>query len=334
MKPMILVAIVVFLSGIRCAPLLLGQTHDALVLPGADEQAVPVKQNSSEHNSHDLNSDEDGAAEMIIAAGDLLDISLFGTDFACGGEKDVCEARVSASGTIILPLIGEVKVGGLVVAQAKQVIAARLSEGRFFNDPQVTILQKEYASQGISVLGEVQKPGTYPLLGSHTLLQAISAAGGTTVKAGNDVIIIHSDHPNQPEHGDLSSLTSGTTRLMPGDTVVVSKAGIVYVVGDVHQPSGIVMGGSGLTILKAIAMAQGTNSTASLKDAKLIRNTPQGRQEIPISISKILSNKAPDLELQPEDVLFIPNSLAKSATRRSLEAILQAATGVAIYGRY
>ena len=81
-------------------------------------------------------------------------------------------------------------------------------------------------------------------------------------------------------------------------------------------------------------MAQGTNSTAALNDAKLIRNTPQGKQEIPISVKKIMFDKSPDVELQPEDVLFIPNSLAKSATRRSMEAILQAATGIAIYGRY
>ncbi len=334
MKPKILVSIVIFLLSIKCAPLFLCQTHAAAVPSGAHEQAVPANQNSSETNSHDTGSEQEDAAEVIIAGGDLLDMSLFGTDFGCGGQKDVCEARVSASGTIVLPLIGQVKVGGLTVAKAERVIAERLSEGKFFNNPQVTILQKEYASQGISVLGEVQKPGTYPLLGPHTLLQAISAAGGTTVKAGNDVLIIHSDSPNQSQHGDLSSLIKSNTQLMPGDTVVVSKAGIVYVVGDVRQPSGIVMGNSGLTILKAIAMAQGTNPNASLKDAQLIRNTPQGRQQIPISINKILSNKAHDLELQPEDILFIPNSVAKSATKRSLEAILQTATGVAIYGRF
>src|SRR5207245_3962546 len=93
------------------------------------------------------------------------------------------------------------------VAQAAQVIAARLSEGGFFNDPQVTIIQKEYATQGISVLGEVQKPGIYPLLGSHTMLQAISAAGGITVKAGNDVRLIRADQRNEPQHVDLSSQT-------------------------------------------------------------------------------------------------------------------------------
>jgi polysaccharide biosynthesis/export protein len=103
----------------------------------------------------------------------------------------------------------------------------------------------------------------------------------------------------------------------------------------VRQPTGVVvMESSGLTVLKAIALAQGTNHTASLNNAKLIRNTPAGRREIPIPLSKILSSEAEDLQLQPEDILFVPSSAAKSATRRGLEAILQTATGVAIYSRY
>jgi polysaccharide biosynthesis/export protein len=334
MTPRILISIAVFLSTARGAPQVIRQTHAAAVLSQQDEYALPAKPKPLAGDSHDAGSIHSRDAEMRIGGGDLLEISLFGTDFSCGHDKEGCEARVSTSGSIVLPLIGEVEVGGLTVAKAAEAIAARLTEGRFFNNPQVTIIQKEYASQGIAILGEVQRPGNYPLVGSHTLLQAISAAGGTTLKAGNDAMIIHTDNPNQPQHADLSSLVGGSTQLIPGDTVVVSKAGIVYVVGDVRQPSGIAMERSGLTILKAIAMAQGTNPTASSKNATLIRNTQRGREEIRVSLREIISNKAPDLELQPEDILFIPSSLTKSATRRSVEAIVQAATGVAIFGRY
>jgi len=278
------------------------------------EKAAQTAGSSAEKTSTNNATTPD--PELKIASGDLLEISVFGADFFCGSEKNNCDARVNSSGNVVLPLIGTVSVAGLTVVQAEQLIAARLSQGHFYNNPQVTIIQKEYATQGIVVAGEVAKPGVYPLLGSHTtLLHAISAAGGTTVRAGNDVIITHKSNPNQPHHADLSSVTGGNTPLMPGDTVVVSKAGIVYVVGDVKQPSGIVME-RGLTVMKAIAMAQGTNPTADLNNAKLIRNTPQGKQEIPISLKKIMFDKAPDIELQPEDVLFIPNSLAKSATRR------------------
>lgn len=313
------------------APSLLGQTNASY--SGSPENPELTSQVASKMSSPEPARDEAGTAQLTIAAGDLLEIGVFGTDFSCNPDKNACDVRVSDSGSIELPLINEVRVRGLTVAQASQLIASRFSAGGFFNDPQVTVVQKEYATQGISVLGEVQKPGIYPLLGSHTLLQAISAAGGTTTKAGNDVKLIHSERSSVAERVDLSSASS-SVMLTPGDTIVVSKAGIVYVVGDVKQPTGIVMESSGLTVLKAIAMAQGTNPTAKLNKAKVIRTGPSGRVEIPLSLTKILSNKAEDLPLQAEDVLFIPNSAAKSAARRSLEAILQTATGVTIYGRY
>jgi polysaccharide biosynthesis/export protein len=332
MKKMVVAAIgSILLSIVQAPQQLLAQSGAALSSRPQEKAASTAGSPSEETPANNATTPD---PELRIASGDLLEISLFGADFSCGSEKNNCDARVSSSGNIVLPLIGPVRVAGLTIAQAEQLIAARLSQGDFYNNPQVTITQKEYATQGISVAGEVTKPGIYPLLGSHTLLQAISAAGGTTVKAGNDVTIIHNESPSHPQHADLSSLIGGNTLLAPGDTVVVSKAGIVYVVGDVKQPSGIIMERSGLTVMKAIAMAQGTNPTASLKDAKVIRNTPQGRQDIPISLKKMLYEKAPDLELQPEDILFIPNSLAKSAARRSLEAIVQTASGVAIYGRY
>jgi polysaccharide biosynthesis/export protein len=319
------------LFAIACAAQLLLESHAAAAAFRAQQGATPATARVSANVSVDGGNDNDQTAELMIANGDLLEISVFGTDFSCGNDKSGCEARVSASGKITLPLISAVKVAGLTVAQAEQEVAARLSQGGFYNDPQVTIIQKEYSTQGISVMGEVQKPGIYPLLGSHTLLQAISAAGGTTVKAGNDVAIIRS---NEYQHADISSPTGSSVPLRPGDTIVVSKAGIVYVVGDVRQPTGVVMDNTGLTVLQAIAMAQGTNATASLDKAKLIRYTPEGRNEIAIPLRKILSNKAKDLELQAEDILFVPNSVAKSVTRRGLEAALQAATGVVIYSRY
>lgn len=267
------------------------------------------------------------APAIRIGGGDLLEVSVLGTDFT----KQV---RVDGEGDISLPMLSEVKVAGLTVHQVEQLIAKNMSDGGIFNDPQVSVVQKEYSTQGISVLGEVQKPGIYPLLGAHTLLEAISAAGGTTLKAGNDVSILHASNPETAVHVNVSKLDRSNVPVLPGDTIVVSRAGIVYVVGDVKLPSGIVMENTGLTVLKALAMAQGVNPTASLDHSKLIRNTPQGRQEYPLELKKIFANKAPDVPLQPDDILFIPNSAAKSAARRGLEAVVQTATGVAIYRPY
>jgi len=163
-------------------------------------------------------------------------------------------------------------------------------------------------------------------------------AGGTTEKAGKAAVITHRDRPREPETvmlwSDAKKSPQSNVSVLPGDTVVVSKAGVVYVVGEVGNPTGIVMENPDLTVLQAIALAQGTKSTAALGKAKLIRKTPNGQEEIPFSLKKVLSAKAPDLKLQPDDIVFVPSSAAKSAGKRSLEAIVQAATGVVAYSRF
>lgn len=269
------------------------------------------------------------SVDIRIGAGDLLEIAVFG---APEFNKLV---RVSSSGDVSLPLIGAVRLAGLSTAEAEKLVEKKLLDGSYFTDPHVSIFEREYQTQGISVLGEVQKPGIYPMLGSHKLFDVISAAGGTTPKAGNQVTITHRDQgrPSQTLTlaGAASDSTSNNPDILPGDTVVIQKAGVVYVVGDVRVPGGFVMDKPQLTVLQALAMAQGANPTAKLDAARLIRRTGDQRQEVPIQLKKILASKAPDLNLQADDILFVPNSAAKSAMRRGLEAVVQAATGVAIY---
>jgi len=269
------------------------------------------------------------ATETLIAGGDLLRVSVFGVK-----DFDV-DARVSARGNVSLPLIGDVQVAELTTDEAQAVIEKRLIDGQFMLHPQVSVFTKEYATQGISVLGEVQKPGIYPLLGSHGLFEVLSMAGGTTQKSGPIVTIRHRSSPNDPVQVKLVEVgksADANSEILPGDTVFVSKAGIVYVVGDVKNPSGVVIeNDSDMTVLKAIAIAGGVNPTAAVNRAKLIRRTSNGPEQTAIPLKKILAAKATDLKLQPEDIIFVPNSAAKSAGRRGLEAVLQAATGVAIY---
>jgi len=268
---------------------------------------------------------------LTIGGGDLLKVSVFGAP-----ESDQ-EVRVDPDGNLSLNFIGSVHVAGLTNSQAQDLIAKKLMAGGFYTQPQVSIFVKEYATQGVSVMGEVLKPGVYPLLGSRRLFDVLSLAGGTGPKAGRVVSISHRDHPETPRtlllSNDATESAKSNVDVFPGDTVVVSRAGVVYVVGDVHKPSGVIMdNGTDMTVLQAIAMAEGTNPTASLNKAKLIRTTPTGRQELPLALKDILASKAPDMRLQAEDIIFVPNSAAKSAARRSLEAIVQTASGVAIYG--
>lgn len=268
---------------------------------------------------------------LLLGGGDLIKISVFGAP-----ESDQ-DARVDQDGNVSVNFIGSVHVAGMTTNQAQDMIAQKFKTGGFYAQPQVSIFIKEYATQGISVMGEVQHPGVYPILGPRRLFDVLSLAGGTGPKAGRVVSISRRDHPETPNNVMLSNDPNESAKsnidVYPGDTVVVSRAGVVYVVGDVHRPSGVVMdNGTDMTVLQAIAMAEGTNPTASLNKAKLIRTTKTGRQEMPLPLKDMLSSKAPDMRLQAEDIIFVPNSAAKSATRRTLEAIVQTASGVAIYG--
>lgn len=268
----------------------------------------------------------------VIGAGDLLKVSVLGAS-----ESDQ-ELRVGSDGNIFLNFIGAVHVAGLTTEEAQATIAKKLSAGGFFTDPQVAVFAKEYATQGVSVMGEVQKPGVYPLLGSRALFDVLSLAGGTTANAGKSISITHRTAPQAPISvmlaDDATASIQSNVDVYPGDTIVVSRAGMVYVVGDVHKPSGVLMqNGSQMTVLQAIAMAEGVNPTASMNGGKIIRKTPGGPQEIPLQLKKILSAKAPDIQLQAEDIIFVPSSAAKSASKRSVEAIIQIASGMA-YRRY
>lgn len=269
--------------------------------------------------------------KLRIGTGDLLEVSVYGvSDF----KQD---ARVSDSGDIVLPLVGTVNVGGLPVEEAQATVAKALVGGGYFRDPHVTVLIKDYASQGISVMGEVTRPGVYPAVSTRRLFDVVSLAGGFTPKAGRLITITHRDAPDQPVNvqvtNDPAKSMASNVEVYPGDTVVVSKAGIVYVVGDVARPGGFVMeNGEKMTVLQAIAMAQGVNRTAAVGSARLIRRSTGKPEEIKLPLKKILAANAEDVDLMAEDILFIPGSLAKNAIRRGMDSAIQIATSVAVYG--
>jgi polysaccharide export outer membrane protein len=243
--------------------------------------------------------------------------------------------RVSNTGDVILPLVGTLHLQGLTAGEAQTLIRQKFIAGGFLKDPQVTVFISEYATQNVSVVGEVHKPGIYPAFGTHRLLDYLSLAGGLTPLAGTAIVITHSGHPEQPQRVKMTSGAApqpeNNPEILPGDTIFVERTGIVYVVGDVAHPGGFPMDHDGqLTIMQAVALAQGTNDTAAKGSAKLIRTTPQGRQEIPIDLKKILSAKATDLPLQDNDILFVPSSVAKN-TWKGIESALPAVAGASIY---
>ena len=273
----------------------------------------------------------DGAgpdSSLRLGNGDLIEVNIYNV------PELTTKTRVGNNGDVYLPLVDYVHVAGLTTEEAQAVIEKRYTDGGFLKDPHVTLFVDDYASQGVNVLGEVTKPGIYPVFGDQRLFGLISAAGGLSDKAGRSVTVTHRDQADKPVTVALSrNITdNGDSNIgvFPGDTVLVHRADIIYVVGDVGKPSGFFIDTENLTVLKAIALAGGTNRTAKLSGTRIIRRGPNGMTETPVELKKILGAKAPDVLMQADDILFVPSSAGRVVVGRTLEAAMQAATAVSI----
>jgi len=299
-------------------------------LAGANTAQQPSATAAVESDKTNLRASGEVASDsaLRLGVGDLLEMNVYNV------PELSTKTRVGNNGDIYLPLVDYVHVDGLTLEEAQEIIEKRLSAGGFVNDPHVSLLIEEYASQGASVLGEVQKPGIYRVLGQQRLFDLISMAGGFTERAGRSVTVTRRDPAAKPVTvtlgRNLSDSPDSNIDVLPGDTILVRRADVVYVVGDVGKPSGFLMETGSLTVLQAIALAGGTNRTAKLSGARIIRKGPQGMTETPVQLKKILSARAPDMTMLADDILFVPASAGKAAAGRTLEAVFQTATALSI----
>jgi len=270
----------------------------------------------------------DESSLVKLGPGDLIEVNVYNV------PELTTKARVSNSGDLYLPLIDYVHVEGLTQEEAQSVIEKRLSDGGFVRNPHVTIFVDEAASQGVVLIGEVGKPGIYPDVADHKLYEVISEAGGFTASASRKIAIIRRNQPD-PIRIDLprnlADDLSGNVEILPGDTITVPRAPIIYVVGDVGRPSGLLVDNGTLTVLQALALAGGTNHTAKMGGVRIIRKTPTGMAETKIALKKMLEAKAPDVTLQADDILFVPVSGGRVLASKSLDAAVAAATAVTVY---
>ncbi len=263
-----------------------------------------------------------------LGPGDLIELNVYNV------PELTTKARVSNTGDVYLPLVDYVHVADLTQEEAQAVIEQRLEEGGFVRNPHVTIFVDEANSQGVTVLGEVAKPGIYADPSDRKLYEVISLAGGFTGNASRKIAVIrrgqadtiHIDLPR-----NLGDDVSGNIDVLPGDTITVPKAPIIYVVGDVGRPSGLMVDNGQLTVLQALALAGGTNRTAKMGGARIIRKGPTGMTETRLKLKQMLEAKTPDVTLQADDILFVPVSAGRVAAARTIEAATAMATAVSVY---
>jgi polysaccharide export outer membrane protein len=289
-------------------------------------------------------------ANYILGAGDQLSFTV--TDLDDFTDKTF---RVDMHGDLNLPLAGRVHAGGLTMTALEKKVADLLA--KILKDPQVVANISEFGSQPVSILGAVGAPGIRQLEGRKTLFAVLSLAGGLRPDAGNTINITREltrgPIPLPSTRTDASgkfsvasvsvkSILNATNPaenivILPGDVVSVSKADLVYAVGSIKKPGGFLIGqNSSLTTLQVVSLAEGLDKTAAADKAKILRVVPGSstRAEIAVNLKQLMAGRGADLALQSDDILFVPSSGAKSASYRTLDAVVNIATGMAVYGKY
>jgi polysaccharide export outer membrane protein len=263
----------------------------------------------------------------LLGPGDQIEITVF----------DVPElsqrVRVNGSGKITLALIGEVDVNGMTTESLRSWIADELVKRSLVRKPEVSVFVTSFAGQLVSILGEVNRPGAYPLLRSHRLQDLIAVAGGPSARAGNLVTITRADGKEQIQVSlDGKDETVNNPEIFPGDRISISQTGIVYVLGEVGRPGGFLIDRHNtVTVLQALALAEGIQSSASIKKATLFRKDGTGSQQIAVNVSKILKSESPDIPVREGDILYIYGSLTRGMGRTALTTLMNAASTAAVY---
>ena len=248
---------------------------------------------------------------LLIGPGDLLHVQVFDTP-----ELEE-HARVTDAGELPLVLGGPVKVTALTPAEAGHAIEDALSRGHFLLTPRVLVTFEETATQKVSVLGEVHLPGAYAIQTPRSILQVLTLAGGLNDLADRKVLIERYGTSEKVPYfvsNAPDAALDAAVKVNPGDTIVVPRAGIVYVLGDVVHPGGYTMTNNEaqLSALELIARAGGTAPTAIPSHARLIRKSNGGYVDVALPLSDMQKGKRPDLPLQADDMIYVPFSYLRN----------------------
>lgn len=257
--------------------------------------------------------------------------------------------RLDQKGGVNFPLIGRMSLGGGTVSEAEESIAEKLK--KFYVEPDVQLSVAANHVEPVSVIGAVGNPGVRLMKDQMTLLDALSASGGVRPEAGSVVVVTREGQYGPIPYSSARTTLSGQSvaevnlrqlldskdprdnfLIQPHDVISVPPAQMVYVEGKVKRAGGFSLSGRpGLSVLQAIALAEGVDAGAAMQNARILRGDGEAKQLIPVNLKMILANKAEDIALKPNDILFVPNSAMKVITARTIEAAIAIGSGLAIF---
>jgi polysaccharide biosynthesis/export protein len=244
--------------------------------------------------------------------------------------------RVNDAGTLTLILGGSVPVAGLTPVEAATAIEKALVDGHYILTPHVSVTLDQTVTKNVTIMGQVRSPGSYAINTPRPILDVLALAGGLTDVADRRVTVQRHDTKERTVFvlaNSANSALDANVLVSPGDTVIVPKADVVYIRGDVNRPGGIAMvtNDSKLSVLQAISLAGGTPPNAVPSHARLIRKQADGSHvELPLQLSAMQKGKQPDMPMQADDIIYVPFSYARNMAVGA-GALVGSASSAAIY---
>lgn len=337
---------VLVLAGTAC---LFGQDMERIAPVPASSETSARPASPKTQSTPDVSASSEISPDYVIGPEDVLQIAVFDV-------PDLNETvRVANDGTIAMPLLGRIEASGLTADQLRDRLEKKLGKN-LVQHPQVSVFVQQFHARPVSVVGAVGRPGLYQITGPRSLIEMLSMAGGLAKSnieaAGKSVYIsrpggfqnlkiVPGMRKLSPDKisVDLRDLlymhTSGLNiQIKPHDIVAVAKADVIYVAGGgVRKPGGFILQDrDSVTVVQALAMAEGLAPSAARHHARIIHTKADGSHvEVPIDIEKIIKNKAPDPQLAGNDILYIPSSRGKTVAKKTAQAIVQTVSGYLIF---
>lgn len=244
--------------------------------------------------------------------------------------------RVTDAGNFPLIYGGDVHLAGLTVDAAAGPIEKVLVDSHYLVTAHVSVTIERSANRNVTILGQVKSPGVYPISTPKPALDVIALAGGLTPSANREITITRADTKEKVEYvlsNDPKSAIDQSPMINPGDSVFVPEAPIVYVLGDVRRPGGYqaTATNSKISVLQAVALAGSTTPSAVPSQARLLRRMPDGRQVlIPLQLSEMQKGRRADMDMQPNDIIYVPFSYLRNMAS-NLSTIVAAAATASVY---
>jgi polysaccharide export outer membrane protein len=235
-----------------------------------------------------------------LGPGDVVRISVY------GNPDLTTEAQITQQNRISFPLIGDVQIGGLEKSAAEQVIARRLGEGGFVIRPQVNVLVIGFKSQQISVLGQVNRPGKYPIEQASTLADLLSIAGGIAPSGADIVTHITKDAQGKTVKRDIdidqvlrNAQMENNLPVSNGDIIYVGRARLFYIYGEVQRPGAFRLERD-MTVMQALSVGGGLTVRGTERGIRINRHANGKVETLQVQLSDML---------QENDVVFVRESL-------------------------